>query len=147
VCEQPGGRVVPVESAQTRPDPDGPLSILEEGIDPAVVDAVGIIGCRPEYLECITIITVQAILRANPDEALPILQDAIYHTLRKSSGYPDPPEADVQSRFRERSGGGKRGGGRWRCGSRWKRVGAGPRDRIAAPDHPDQADNECYQRI
>jgi predicted DNA-binding protein (UPF0278 family) len=65
--------VVAVQSTQASADPDISLLILNQGCDPAIVDAVWVLRVRTIGLEFVPIVTVQAILCAYPQKTKMVL--------------------------------------------------------------------------
>ena len=77
-----GVRIVAVQPSQTCRDPQVPLLILGDGIDPAIAQAVGRIGIGLIGFECIPVESVESILRTEPEEAAAILKNNVHGTLR-----------------------------------------------------------------
>ena len=67
-------------------DPQGTPAVHEEIVDPAVEDGVGIAGDGLEYLELPAVEAVEAVLGAEPQEALAVLDDAVHRAERQPLG-------------------------------------------------------------
>ena len=94
-----------VEAAALRPDPQIAAAVFEQRQDPVVAEARRVLRIVPPDLELVAVEAVESVLRADPDEAVPILQDGVHVLLRQAFVEGQPVEADVQLLGGDRRGG------------------------------------------
>ena len=75
MCEFAGNRIVLVQPAAPGADPKTAIRIFEKGRDIVVADGIWIMRVMPVMGKSIAIVSVQPILRADPDITLVVLQN------------------------------------------------------------------------
>ena len=88
---------LPVEAVETAAfgaDPQVAVGVLGDGPDVRIAQAVGIVGVGFVGDDLAAIVTVQAVLRAHPDESAAVLEVGNDGTLGQSVGQHQPVELD-----------------------------------------------------
>ncbi len=124
--ELPQARVEAVESTLAGTHPQVAVAVFGQGGYPAVADGIRVVRIGAVNGESIAIVAVQAVLCAEPQEALRVLQDDVDRVLRQSLFDANALEADRgvvaaaadDGGGRFRLGGGGRGGAEIGGGSR-----------------------------
>jgi hypothetical protein len=78
---------LPVETVQSPcicPNPELPLAVFQETRDIIVRNRRGVFGVMPINQKGVSIEFVEAVLRAEPEKPVPVLQDRIHGRLRQS---------------------------------------------------------------
>ena len=84
MLEDFSSRVKSMQTAAMRTDPNHTRFILVQRSDDVVAQTVGVVRVMLVYLEVVTVILVQSVLRANPQEAPAILQNGVDGILGES---------------------------------------------------------------
>src|SRR5690606_38090741 len=94
-------RVEAVQPAREGPDPAVPVGVLMERGDVAARERRGIEGVVAENDELVTVVAVEPVLRPDPHEPLPVLEEGVDGVLREPVLDGEVAKADLRSNWPE----------------------------------------------
>ena len=77
-------RIEAIQPAAPRADPDVAITIFHQRVDGVVTERNGIVGIVFVDGEGVTVVTIEAVLRADPHEAAAVLQKSQSRVLRQA---------------------------------------------------------------
>jgi hypothetical protein len=77
----PCAAIKPVQPTAKGPDPQKSPPVLDHGADRTITQAVGIVSLMPVDFKIIPVISIQAILRTDPQKSFAALEYILHRTL------------------------------------------------------------------
>src|SRR5690606_4810138 len=79
-----GAGVVAVEARLEGPHPEDSLAVLVDALEVVVGEAVGVVRIVAQDAEAVAVVAVEPVFGGEPEEADPVLEDALDDALRES---------------------------------------------------------------